>query len=155
MTEWITVVSLILFGLILIVAEIIFVPGITIVGIIGCVFLLMGIVFSFSYFGAETGWITIGVTSVASGLILYYAFKANFWSRFSLKSTSDSKVNEGEFDSIVVGNEGQAISALRPVGKAEINGKMYEVKSLGEYVESGKKVRILKIENGQILVQPI
>lgn len=155
MIEWITVISLILFGIFLIVAEVIFVPGTTIVGLIGFVFLVMGIGFSFNYFGSEAGWITVGITSVATGLIFYYSFKSNVWSRFSLKSSIDSKVNEGELKSIEVGNEGQAVSALRPVGKAEINGKMYEVKSLGEYVESGKKVRILKIDNGQIFVQSI
>ncbi|MEY4930720.1 MAG: hypothetical protein RI909_1444 [Bacteroidota bacterium] len=155
MVEWITVISLILFGLFLITAEIIFVPGTTLVGIVGFVFLLLGIGFSFNYFGSETGWITVGVSSVASGLILYYSFKANVWSRFSLKSSIDSKVNEGELDSLTVGLEGQAVSALRPIGKAEIENKMYEVKTLGEYLDSGSKIRVIKIVSNQIIVEPI
>lgn len=155
MVEWITVISLILFGLFLVVAEIIFVPGTTLVGIVGFVFLVMGVGLSFNYFGGETGWITVGVTSVASGLILYYSFKSNVWSRFSLKSSIDSKVNEGELDSLMVGAEGQTVSALRPVGKAEIENKMYEVKTLGEYLDSGSKIRIIKIVSNQIIVEPI
>jgi membrane-bound ClpP family serine protease len=155
MIEWITVISLILFGLFLIVAEIIFVPGTTLVGIVGFVFLVTGIGFSFNYFGAETGWTTVGATSVASGLILYYSFKVNVWSRFSLKSSIKSKVNEGALDSLTVGEEGQAVSALRPIGKAEIGSKMYEVKTLGEYLDSGSKIRIIKIESNQIIVEPI
>jgi membrane-bound ClpP family serine protease len=135
MIEWITVISLILFGLFLIVAEIIFVPGTTLVGIVGFIFLLTGIGFSFKYFGSETGWTIVGVTSVASGLILYYSFKANVWSR--------------------VGAEGQTVSALRPMGKAEIENKLYEVKTLGEYLDSGSKIRIIKIESNQIIVEPI
>lgn len=155
MIEWITVISLILFGLFLVVAEIIFVPGTTLVGIVGFVFLITGIGFSFNYFGSETGWTTVGITSVASGLILYYSFKANVWSRFSLKSAINSKVNEGELDLLVVGAEGQTVSALRPIGKAEIGNKMYEVKTLGEYLDSGSKIRIIKIESNQIIVEPI
>jgi membrane-bound ClpP family serine protease len=155
MVEWITVISLILFGLFLIVAEIIFVPGTTLVGIVGFVFLIIGIGFSFNYFGSETGWTTVGVSSVASGLILYYSFKANVWHRFSLKSSINSKVNEGELDLLSVGKEGQTISALRPVGKAEIENKMYEVKTLGEYLDSGKKIRVIKIVSNQIIVEPI
>ena len=143
MIEWITVISLILFGLFLIVVEIIFVPGTTLVGIVGFVFLILGIGLSFNYFGSETGWITVGVSSVASGLILYYSFKANVWTRFSLKSSSNSKVNEGELDSLTVGSEGHAVSALRPVGKPDIENKMYEVKTLGEYLDSGKKIRVI------------
>lgn len=155
MVDWITVISLILFGLFLVVAEIIFVPGTTLVGIVGFVFLIMGIGFSFNYFGNETGWVTVGVTSVVSGLILYYSFKSNVWSRFSLKSSINSKVNEGELDSLTVGAEGHAVSALRPVGKAEIENKMYEVKTLGEYLDSGSKIRIIKIVSNQIIVEPI
>jgi membrane-bound ClpP family serine protease len=155
MIEWITVLSLILFGLILIVVEILFVPGTTLVGVLGFLFLLVGIGYSFSYFGSETGWITLGATGVASGLILYFAFKANVWGRFALKTSITSKVNEGEVDLLVVGEEGIAISALRPVGKAELGKRLYEVKTNGEYVDSGCRVRITKIFMNQIIVEPI
>lgn len=155
MIEWITVISLILFGLFLIIAEIIFVPGTTLVGILGFIFLLLGVGLSFSYFGSETGWTTVGVSAVASGLILYYSFKANIWGRFSLKSSIQSKVNEGDLDSLAVGTEGIAVSALRPVGKATLGEKMYEVKTLGEYLDSGSRVRVIKIIMNQIIVEPI
>lgn len=155
MIEWVTVISLIFFGLLLVVAEIIFVPGTTVVGIIGFIFLIIGIGFSFSYFGAETGWITVGSTAVASGLVLYVAFKANVWKRFSLKSAITSKVNEGEVEQLLIGTEGVAISALRPVGKAELDNKQYEVKTMGEYLDSGRRIRVVRIFMNQIIVEPI
>jgi len=153
--EWITVISLILFGLFLIIAEVIFVPGTTLVGILGFIFLIIGVSLSFRYFGGETGWTTIGVTAVASGLILYFSFKANVWGRFSLKSSIQSKFNEGELDSLTVGTEGLTVSALRPVGKANLGEKLYEVKTLGEYLDSGSRVRVIKIIMNQIIVEPI
>lgn len=155
MIEWIIVVSLIFFGLALIVAEIIFVPGTTLVGVLGFAFLIMGTGLSFRYFGSSIGWITVGVTAVASGVILYYSFSANVWGKFSLKTSSQSKVNEGETDQLSVGIEGQTTSTLRPVGKAEINNRTYEVKTLGEYIETGKRVRVIKILSNQIFVEPI
>lgn len=155
MVEWITVISLILFGLFLIVAEIIFVPGTTIVGILGFLFLLVGVGLSFNYFGSETGWITVGVSAAVSGLILYYSFKTNVWGRFSLKSSIDSKVNEGDLDTLTVGMEGQTTSALRPIGKANLGDKIYEVKTLGDYLDTGSRIRILKIISNQIIVEPI
>jgi membrane-bound ClpP family serine protease len=155
MVEWIIVVSLILFGLFLLIAEIIFVPGTTLVGILGFIFLFLGVGLSFNYFGSETGWITVGSTAVASGLIMYYSFKANVWSRFSLKTTIDSKVNEGEVESLKVGTEGHTISALRPVGKAELGNKLYEVKTMGEYLDSGSKIKVVKIVSNQIIVEPL
>jgi membrane-bound ClpP family serine protease len=155
MVEWITVISLIFFGLALIVVEIIFVPGTTLVGVLGFGFLILGVGLSFRYFDAETGWITVGATAVASGAILYYSFSSNVWGKFSLKTSSNSKVNEGELDELKVGAEGQTISALRPIGKAELNNKTFEVKTLGEYLDSGKRIRVIKILSNQIIVEPI
>jgi len=155
MIEWVIVISLVVFGLALIVAEIIFVPGTTLVGVLGFAFLILGTGLSFRYFGSTTGWIIVGVTAVLSAVILYYSFSTNVWGKFSLKTSSDSKVNEGEFDQLTVGVEGQTTSTLRPVGKAEINNKTYEVKTSGEYMEAGKRVRVTKILSNQIFVEPI
>lgn len=155
MVEWFTVISLILFGLALIVAEIIFVPGTTLVGIVGFVFLVLGAGLSFNYFGNNTGWAVTAGTAVASALILYFAFRANVWGRFSLKSTNTGKVNEGELDGITEGTEGVALSALRPSGKAELDKKTYEVRTMGNYVESGTRIRVMQIVSNQIIVEPL
>lgn len=155
MAEWLTVISLIFFGLALVVVEIIFVPGTTLVGVLGFVFMLVGVGLSFKYFGAEAGWITVGCTAVAGGVLLYYSFSSNVWGRFSLKSSSNSRVNEGELDQLQIGVEGKTVSALRPVGKAELNNKTFEVKTLGEYLDAGKRIRIIKILSNQIIVEPI
>lgn len=155
MIEWVTVISLILFGLILIIVEVIFVPGTTIVGVFGFLFLIVGIVFSFQYFGSEIGWITVGISAAVSGLFFYYSLKSSTWDKFSLKSTIESKFNEGELDSLTLGTEGLTVSALRPIGKATLGDKMFEVKTLGKYLDSGSKVRVIKIITNQIIVEPI
>ncbi|MBI1770194.1 MAG: hypothetical protein HY015_02235 [Bacteroidetes bacterium] len=155
MIEWVIVISLIVFGLALIVAEIIFVPGTTLVGVLGFGFLILGTGLSFRYFGSTIGWITVGSTTISSAVILYYSFSANVWGKFSLKTSNKGKVNEGELDQLSVGTEGQTTSTLRPIGKAEINNKTYEVKTLGEYLDTGKRIRIIKILSNQIFVEPI
>jgi membrane-bound ClpP family serine protease len=77
------------------------------------------------------------------------------WGRFSLKTASQGKVNEGELEGLTIGLEGLAISALRPSGKAEIDSKTYEVKTLGAFVDAGTKLRIIKVNTNQIIVEPI
>jgi membrane-bound ClpP family serine protease len=154
MMEWAIVITLVVFGLALIVAEIIFVPGTTVVGFLGFAFLVVGAGMSFRYFGGTAGWITVGATAIASGFVFYFSFKANVWGRFALKSSVDSKVNEGEVAGLTAGQEGIALSALRPVGKGEWDNKTYEVKTQGEYVERGTKIRIIKISLNQIIVEP-
>jgi membrane-bound ClpP family serine protease len=153
--EWSTVISLLAFGLILVVAEIVFVPGTTVVGLIGFCFLIVGVGLSFKYFGGEIGWVTLGVTSVACGGLLYFSFTTDAWKRFSLKSAINSKVNEGELVNLKVGMEGQTVSALRPIGKAELNNQTVEVKTNGDYLDSGSRIKIIKIISNQIIVEPI
>ena len=155
MGEWLIVLSLIAFGLSLIVAEIVFVPGTTLVGIVGFVLLVFGVSLSFRYFGTSMGWVTATGTTVAFFLVFYLCFKANVWSRFSLNSKMDSKVNEDELTGLAVGIEGVTLSSLRPIGKAELNHKVYEVKTLGNYLDTGKKIRIVEILSHQIVVEQI
>ncbi|UXE64994.1 MAG: NfeD family protein [Chryseotalea sp. WA131a] len=155
MAEWTTIISLLVFGLLLVVVEVVFVPGTTIVGVVGFCFLIAGVGLSFKYFGGEIGWVTFGCTSVACGGLLYFSFTTNVWKRFSLKSSINSKVNEGELDQLTVGMEGKALSALRPMGKAELNNQIVEVKTSGDYLDSGSRIRIVKIVSNQIIIEPI
>jgi membrane-bound ClpP family serine protease len=154
MIEWVIVISLVALGLLLLVAEIIFIPGTTLVGLLGFVFLAVGISLSFNYFGSTTGWVTAGFSAIASLVALYFSFNSKLWKRFSLKSTNHTKVNEGILKGIEVGQEGTAVSALRPIGKAELGTQQFEVKTQGEYLDSGTKIKIVKIELNQITVAP-
>jgi membrane-bound ClpP family serine protease len=153
--DWVIVVSLILFGLILLIVEIIFIPGTTVVGFIGFGVMVFGMVLGFNYFDKTTGWLIAGGTTVASILLFYWAFRSKAWERFALKSSSQGKVNEGELDHLTTGEEGVTVSALRPMGKAEFGGKMVEVTSMGIYVESKTRIKIVRILLNQILVEPI
>ncbi|MDH5597712.1 MAG: hypothetical protein OEY34_01230, partial [Cyclobacteriaceae bacterium] len=140
MIEWITVISLILLGIGLIIVEIIFVPGTTFVGVIGFACSGVGIYLGFKYFGEEVGWYVALGSAIAGIVILVYTFRSKTWERFSLNSSIDSKVNEGGNENLTVGQTGITISSLRPIGKAEFGDKEYEVKSFGEYMESGVEV---------------
>ncbi len=53
---------------------------------------------------------------------------------------------------IAVGAVGRVTSELKPMGKAEIGGHVVEVASLGDWVEVGRPVRVVRIESGRIVV---
>jgi len=153
--EWFVVISLIATGLILIVVEIIFVPGTTVVGFIGFGLLLLGLLLGFRYFDNTTGWSIVAGTAVASGIIFTWTFRSKPWQQFALKSSIKSKVNEGIHDHLQTGEEGITMSALRPSGKAEFGGKIVEVTTQGTYLESGTRIKIIKLSPYQILVETI
>jgi membrane-bound ClpP family serine protease len=152
---WIIILSLLLIGLALIIVEVIFIPGTTVVGLLGLIFTIAGVVISYNHFGSNIGlYILIGtvVTTVAA---LFYSFRSGAWSRFSLKTSIDSKVNEGINKVLSKGDEGVTISTLRPIGKAEFRNGIFEVKTFGNYLEQGQKVRIIQVDASQIIVEPL
>ncbi|HYG17337.1 MAG TPA: NfeD family protein [Ohtaekwangia sp.] len=152
---WIIILALLAIGLSLIIVELVFIPGTTIVGLLGLAFTIVGIVISYDHFGRETGlYILIG-TAAMTAVALVYSFRSGAWTKFSLKTAINSKVNEGMTGALQAGDEGVTVSTLRPIGKALFNDQTFEVKTSGNYVEQGQRVRITHIDVSQIIVEPL
>ena len=152
MLEWIAVILLILFGLGFIIAEIIFVPGTTLLGLMGLLFTIIGIVISFISFGTGIGVSVLIISAVIGLSAIIYSFKTGVWKKFALNDTNKSKFNEGEKEELQVGEEGITASSLRPMGKGDFKDKIYEVTTLGNFLNTGTKIRI---KNNKIIVEPI
>ncbi|HET8860155.1 NfeD family protein [Marivirga sp.] len=149
------IIFLILVGLLLIIAELIFVPGTTFVGVIGLLLTIVGIFMVFDDYGNIAGYWTTAGTVAVTIIGVIYSFKSNSWDRFSLKSSIQSKVNDDDIFTFQVGEKGKTVSDLKPIGKAEIFGKIYEVRSKGEWIGVGQEVKITRIDSKKIFVEPI
>ena len=155
MGDWLSIILLILIGLVLIYLELLFVPGTTILGILGLILTGVGIYVTYEKHGSEAGNMVLIGSVVVSIVALYYSFKKNAWDRFSLKSENEGHVNEGYTSDLEEAMEGRAISDLKPIGKGEFNDKVYEVTTFGNLVESGDRIRIIKIKGNKIIVEQI
>jgi membrane-bound ClpP family serine protease len=155
MLMWILILSLLLIGIALIIVEIIFIPGTTVVGLLGGVFTITGIIVSYKHFGTTTGHYVLGAVLISTALSIYLSFRSGAWNRFALHTTMAGKVNEGLIDFLKVGDEGVAVSALRPMGKVNFQDKIVEVKTVGSYLDQGNKVKVVNIQQTQITVEPI
>jgi membrane-bound ClpP family serine protease len=155
MLMWIIIIALLLIGLALIIVELVFIPGTTVVGLLGFFFAAAGVIISYRHFGSQIGFYILMGMSIVTLVSLFYSFRSGAWTRFSLKDSNNSKVNEGMHDAVNIGDEGKAVSTLRPIGKAEFNSQTFEVKTLGGYVENGMRVKITQIESNQIIVEPL
>ena len=151
MFEWATVLILIFLGVALILVELIFVPGTTIVGLLGVGLCVVGVYFGFQYFGGTTGWIIVAGTAVVGFGSIVIGLRSGSWKRFALKRSMDSHVNEDVKVDIKEGDIGETVSALRPIGKAEFNGQFVEVRTVGDYIESSKKVKVIRISDNKII----
>ncbi len=155
MAEWLTVGLLLTFGLALLVLEVIFIPGTTIVGIMGCLSMGYGIYMSYNYFGAIIGTCTLGISLFASIAAFYYSFHSGVWERFSLQKTIDSKVNDQERQ-LTIGEVGVAVSTIKSIGEVDFDDELREVHSIdGNWIDSGKKVKIVQIKGTKVFVEEL
>ena len=144
---------LIFFGIALIVLEILIVPGL-IVGIVGGIFMCMGLVWTWQVFG-PTVTVAVGVFAILLLVVsVYLALKTGFWKRFSLKETNKGRVNEIDTGAVLPGDTGYAISSLRPMGSVKINGIKFEASSEGELIPPNYPVEVIRIEPGKLIVKP-
>lgn len=153
--DWLTVILLIGIGLVLIVVELIFVPGVTIVGILGFILAAVGVWISYAALGTETGHMVLAASVLATGLALFYSFRSEAWSRFALKDSMKSRVNEETPHLLEVGEEGKTVSALRPQGTAVFKERNHEVQTTGTFLAPNTPVRIIKIVANKITVEAI
>lgn len=153
---WLVIALLIALGLLLVIIEVVFIPGTTVVGVIGVILSVAGVIFSYTEFGSTVGFLILISTAVVMGLLLYYSFRSNSWDKFALKTSINSKNNEGFLESFSIGEEGVCLSTLRPMGKAEFNKRVVEVASAdGSYVEEGTRIRIKEVSAAGIIVTQI
>ena len=75
--EWLIVLMLILIGAILVVLEILVLPGINVAGILGFISIIAGVYFGYAYYGGVTGHLILAGTVVFGfGMTWYVLEKA-------------------------------------------------------------------------------
>lgn len=153
--EWFTIIGFIVLGITLLIIELIFVPGTTIVGIGGFICGGYGIYVAFQTFGNTVGIVTLGVTLAVGLGATIYGLKTKSWEKFSLKKSMDGKFNEEFKFDLTVGDTGTSISSLKPVGKALFKDNELEVRSSGTFVTENQEIVITKIVDNKIFVEPI
>ena len=150
---WFILSTLLIIGLILVIAEILFVPGTTIVGIIGVLVTAVGIYYAFVTFEKQVAGMVLVAALVLNFGALLYGFRTGAWKKFALKSAIKSRAFDDRLKGLVVGMQGIAVSDVKPFGKAEIGEGIYEVKSESGFISVGTTVFITKLENNTIIIK--
>ena len=147
------VIFLILLGLFFLVVELIFLPGITLGTVLSAVSYGAAIYLGFSRLGLIGGMIILFVIAALSLVATVVSLRAKTWQRLALNNKVDGQSNASPEEAVVVGAHGVAISRLSPMGKVEIDGKHYEAKSGGEYIDQRTEVVVVGFENSNIIVR--
>lgn len=133
--------------------EIFILPGFGFAGIGSIVCAVVDAILIYNAYGLSWACIAVVVAILLLVLMLYIVANSRTFDRMSLKTSIDSTNATTEQLSVKVGNEGRAITRLALVGNAEIEGKQVEVKSSGEFINSGTPIRVIKVDKAQIIVE--
>lgn len=133
--------------------EIFILPGFGFAGIGSIVCAVVDAILIYNAYGFSWACIAVVVAILLLVLMLYIVANSRTFDRMSLKTSIESTNATTEQLSVKVGNEGRAITRLALVGNAEIEGKQVEVKSSGEFINSGTPIRVIKVDKAQIIVE--
>ncbi|MFA9389095.1 MAG: NfeD family protein [Prolixibacteraceae bacterium] len=153
--EILTVLLLLILGIVLLLVEILLIPGISVAGIGSVITLIISIVFAFQYWGNFGGILVLLSVIIFVPVLIYFLFKGRTMKRMILNSDIDGKVENIDQQFIHIGDVGETIGRLAPLGKAKFNGSSAEARSQGGYVEPKTKVKVIKIEGNTVIVEPI
>jgi len=146
---------LILAGILLILLEFLVVPGVTIAGIGGFLFMGGAVYLAFENFDTTTGLIVLGTVLVIMIISLVFALRARTWKKIALKTDIDSKVSEIKESGFKVGDQGKALTRLNPMGSVLINGEKIEGHSQGSLIVEKTLIEVVRVENTYVVVKPI
>ncbi len=153
---------LLLAAALLLVALEVFLPS---AGLVSAVAALVGIAGIVCLFQESTIWGVIGILCVVvlAPMVLFFGVKVMpstpFGKRLlygeSGKHEPVIPESSGRELEALLGAEGEALSDLRPVGSARIEGQRIDVSSEVAFVAAGTKVRVTAVEGSVIRVRPV
>lgn len=148
------IISLIVIGMVLILTEIMLIPGVGVAGILGFLSVGGACYFAFSEFGQMTGLIVSIANGVVLILLLAYVLRAKTWKKFTLNTNIDSKAVQME-EVIAIGDVARTMTRLAPIGSIRFNNKVMEAKALEGMIDPGVDVEVVLIEDNKIYVAPL
>jgi len=139
-----------------------FMPGFGLPGATGVILEVIAVVLTWINHGsvAALGMTIIVLCVIAIAISMSLRSAANgklSKSRIILNETENNEAGyrSSEDMQVFLGKEGVTTTVLRPTGMAECDGVKLNVVSDGEFIQSGTKVRIDRVEGSRILVRSI
>jgi membrane-bound ClpP family serine protease len=152
---WPVVVILILIGLLMLILEILVIPGSGFAGIVGFVLMAAGIWLAYSRISIEAGHITLAVTLGVNLIGLVLALRSKTWRKAMLQTKIEGKARTLKLPNLKVGDKGRTVSRCAPMGKAVFFDKFFEVSALSEFIDENSEIEIVKISGSKIFIKQI
>lgn len=159
-------------GLILLMVEIFAIPGFGVAGISGIVLMVTGLTLSmvdntgFDFSGVNTmglikAFFIVIIASFASLIGSFFLTRKLFGGHtifgdlalLSTQQASEGYVSSDTNYTKMTGLKGKAFTMLRPAGKIDIDGRIYDAVAESGFIEKDENIRVVNYENAQLIVR--
>lgn len=151
LSEITIIVICMLAAIILLIAEVFFIPGITLAGIAGALCAGGGIWYAYSL-DMTIGHITVLSSIIGFVAVFWFFVRSRSFKIMELNADISSKVTSNLEQGISVGEKGVTVSRLASVGKARFNRTIVEVKAENGWIDENTPVLVTRIEDNYIWV---
>ncbi len=166
-------IVLFLVGVILIALEVFVIPGFGIAGVLGLICTLGSLVLvmlnndflDFSFVPTEEIFVSTAVvlTGLFGAIVVMFfggarLLNSNVFKRIALQ---DTQAKEQGFTSTfykensMIGQKGKTFTRLRPSGRIEIDGKIYDAYTRGNFIDEGAEIEVISDEGTSLKVKEV
>ena len=139
----------------MLVIELVLLPGVT-VAAIGALACYGGAAWlAYDKFGVTGLLVVLSIVIVLSIVATWFSLRAKTWQKFALGDKIESKSQESPERKVKVGDRGIALGRLAPMGTVVVDGRNYEAKTTGSFVDQQTEVEVIGFENFNIIVKKI
>lgn len=147
----ITIIAVLIVGFILILAELLVIPGFGVAGILGLFALVAGAAAAYTELGPTWGIVVAVASLFLTGFTIYLVPRTKAGKRLILtRSQQDAVAPPSRQD--LIGKTGVVLTRLRPGGMARFGQEEVDVITEGEYVDAGDEVVVVAVEGVRIVV---
>ncbi len=152
---WSVIIVLILIGFLMLLLEILVIPGTGIAGILGVGLMIAGVYVAYRDQGMVAGHLALSVTLAINLVGLVVALRSKTWKKATLKTEIKGKAGQNVQADIQVGDLGITVSRCAPAGTAEINNQLLEVTTQSQFIDPDKKIEVIKVSGNKIIIKQI
>ena len=134
-----------------------FIPSFGIIGVAGLALTTYSVMDSFT--NPQTGFFVIIATGLAvvitMTIFVKLGFRAKLFDSYVLdvKEKNKNKVYKNKDLSKLIGSVGISKTILRPSGRIEIDGEIYDAMARAEFIEKSRVISVIDVKDGHIIVK--
>jgi membrane-bound ClpP family serine protease len=152
---WWLIALLILVGALLLMVELVLLPGVTVAAILSVCSYGGAAWLAYDKHGLWALLWVVGVIIVLSVVVIWLSLRAKTWRKLALEDKIESVSQELPAQKVTLGARGVALGRLAPMGMVVIDGVNYEAKTTGGFVDPKTEVEVIGFENFNIIVKPV